>query len=244
MKKLLLVIGIVYSGLSLAQPKLLYSNKAFFDAIYNVDSLAVDKINKSSISNEYKPLLCAYSLFWEGIDKDQSSCIRKADNQLTYYDKNKVDNEYLMVSIKLLQMRIDLMRNHYFSALSNSRYIKQHLKTPVDYSEPFDVFLKGLYYYLSDYIGSSGLIYKMLLPSWAEEDANREFGLELLIKCQQSESVLVSTEAYYFLGRIYLEYEEKPELAKECFDYLNQRFPNNRIYKEFSSLCDTASVCE
>jgi hypothetical protein len=55
-----------------------------------------------------------------------------------------------------------------------------------------------------------------------------------LEKYSLADDLIVSTMAHYFLGRIYMKVERKPEKGQEHFKILAKRFPENPLFYELA----------
>lgn len=55
-----------------------------------------------------------------------------------------------------------------------------------------------------------------------------------LEKYSLSGDLIVSTMAHYFLGRIYMKVEKKPQKGQEHFKILAKRFPENPLFRQLS----------
>jgi nitrogen fixation protein FixH len=59
--------------------------------------------------------------------------------------------------------------------------------------------------------------------------------IEALEKYSLSGDLIISTMAHYFLGRIYMKVEKKPQNGQEHFKILAQRFPENPLFYELAN---------
>jgi len=85
----------------------------------------------------------------------------------------------------------------------------------------------GLYSYYMAYIPETYPVVKSI--SWMLEDGDKEQGIEDLKKASEI-GLLTEGEAYYFLANIYLNYEDKPDLAIDYLKKLINRYPRNNYY--------------
>ncbi len=65
--------------------------------------------------------------------------------------------------------------------------------------------------------------------------------LALLEEKCHDDGLIISTLAHYFVGKIYLQFEKKPEQAESHFEILIRRFPGNIKFRELARECRQSS---
>lgn len=221
-----------------AQRANLDTNAPYIASIYNLDRVGFKAIEKDELLPSYRVLLEAYQLFWLAISEDESSFMDEAEKLIDKVDLSVVEDPTLRVSLALLKMRIALINKSYLSAVQTQQIIRRYFAMEEMTMTPYDRFLHGMYHYFVSYGRQSGIFYRLYLVSWPQ--ANAEKGLAYLLESAKSSFTMISTEARYFLGRIYLEYEGKEALALPYFEYLHSHYPQNPIYADFLQKCRTA----
>ncbi len=207
----------------------------FMPAIYNIDSDYLSAID-TVLSHDYKCLYSAYGLFWRGIENDDKQCMQQAGQVLSVLNPKKISDEYLSVTVALLKMRLALINKQFLSAISSQQVVRDFFLMPENLNDPYAVFLWGMYHYFVSYGREKSLFYRAILSSWPP--AQRDLGVLYLQQSLNQSSLLIATESHYFLGRIYLEYENQPQKASPLFLFLTQHYPHNHIYKQFLDQCD------
>lgn len=221
-----------------AQRTALDTNVPYIASIYNLDREGFKAIETDELLPSYRVLLEAYQLFWLAISEDESVFMDEAEKLIDDVDLSEVEDPTLRVSLALLKMRIALINKSYLDAVQTQQIIRRYFAMEEMTMKPYDRFLHGMYHYFVDYGRQSGIFYRLYLISWPQADAEK--GLAYLHESAESSSTMIATEARYFLGRIYLEYEGKAALALPYFEYLHSHYPQNPIYADFLQKCRIA----
>lgn len=85
----------------------------------------------------------------------------------------------------------------------------------------------GLYSYFTAYLQDEYRVVRAI--SWMLPAGDRELGLERLKEASQ-EGIFVQPEATYFLGHIFLHYEEQPGRAETYLLRLRENYPGNSFF--------------
>lgn len=148
----------------------------------------------------------------------------KEESQLTN------DDIYSLIIFYAFKARFEILSNNYFKALKflqkSIRYIEISANNINEY-ENFKL-TTGLYLYTISHMAEKYPIfypYIMFLPK-----GNKELGLKYLKDCLTSKDIVVRTEARYFLMKIYLESENKYDIAELHLKYLLKNYPNNLVF--------------
>jgi hypothetical protein len=140
---------------------------------------------------------------------------------------------FYLISMYAMQARLDLKNGAYIRAMRNGRNAISHFERSRGKEATFHGFLltSGLYNYMTDQAARKYpflRIYSIFYP-----EGNRELGLTQLRKASQSEYLIWSTEANYFLMRLYLEMEQDPDQALGYASWLTSTYPSNLIYQYY-----------
>ena len=212
-----------------------YDNAPFVSAIYNVDDDSYQVIDTFDIDTDVRTLYDAYHWFWLSIAQDDGLKMEKAQEQLEQVNLSKVEDPVLQVSLALLKMRIALINKNYLTAAQSQLIIRRYFAQAEQKDRPYDYFLRGMYHYFVAYGREHSLFFRMYLLSWPKSDG--ALGLNYLQEAARSASCMIATESQYFLGRIFLDYEQNKQQAAIFFQILNKKYPNNPIYQDFLTQC-------
>lgn len=103
----------------------------------------------------------------------------------------------------------------------NSQYTKERAK------------LFQLYTLLFQYFDN------LINPFFSEHKRiKRATALLLIDDFTNDQDLIVRTLACYFVGKIYLKIEKKPQKGKVCFEFLSKKFPVNSFFKELLIDCN------
>jgi hypothetical protein len=67
------------------------------------------------------------------------------------------------------------------------------------------------------------------------KDSEKQGYLNELQKLSAVTDLIVSSEAHYFLARIYTKMENEPQKGKIHFQTLSRRFPQNQLFADLAS---------
>ncbi|MDA3893160.1 MAG: hypothetical protein PF517_15975 [Salinivirgaceae bacterium] len=207
-----------------------------FNKLYNRNYLGfnseVKKYNNSSLLN----LIYAYNYYWEGLCNSTIDESFEKSTKIIQESLHNGTNADIQAALHLMQLRMDLAQKNYLAIMVNANSLKSYFKsTTIDSLNQFNILLWSLYHCLASYTRDAGFLYSTFLAAWPE--SNKKLGLQLLEKQCSNKSVIISTEARYFLGKIYLELEEKPQIAVNYFKLLKEQYPKNKVYTELYEEC-------
>ncbi len=86
----------------------------------------------------------------------------------------------------------------------------------------------GMYRYFSSFLVDEYILARPL--KWMLPSGDREEGLSRLKQAADS-SIFLEPEAVFFLGHIYLHFEQEPGQSLEYLEELYQKYPNNTYYR-------------
>lgn len=138
---------------------------------------------------------------------------------------------FYRIYIYAYKARLELFDDNFFAAAKNLHYCTGELKKSLAYTHPLFQFSSGLYYYFVEESLSEYPFLYLYLAFYPRGD--KLLGLELLQKASESTDLMLSTEANYFLVRIYLAYEKDYEQALVYTEKLTTQFPNNLLFRYF-----------
>lgn len=247
MKKILLVICLIYAGLQAlnASEALHGKGEKAITALHEFSFHSADTIIQSmerQYPDHYLPHLTrAHYYWWKMISQESEvrkrkhylSSLEKAEqlvNQMVQggaYDKQDV---FHFINLYAMKARLDLLNGEYRAALRHVNRCVRFLKTSLGYEENFEGFYltSGLYNYMTDYAtGRLPLffVYALLYPR-----GDMEKGIAQLNNATRLENLIVRTEAHYFLMKIFLELEKDFIKALPHARWLTEKYPGNLIY--------------
>ena len=212
------------------------NNDSIMHYLYNANPSCITAINKAKISKDHQQLWSAYYYFWESINTDNKESVKTSSALLKDACQSIHEEDSIFILMRILQVRIALMQCKYISALSHQSDIKNYLKNSNNTSKNKHL-VTGMYNYFSEQARSESAFNRLLLKDWPQ--GNRQEGINQLLNLSTSPSAFIATEAHYFLGRIYLEYENNAQEASKHFDILHIEYPNNAIFKDFLEQCNS-----
>lgn len=239
--------GVVAADLSKEQ---LFHKEAYtaLNEIYNFRFSAADSII-TKVKHDYPDaagtyLLAANYYWWQTITGNDSKY--NSANFLLYLDKAKASvakarskgvysNEdlYSIISIYAFKARYEAMHASYIPAISAVNNCVGALKKSFGKEPAYEPFYltSGLYKYMIFNTNENHPLlrpYTMFLP-----DGSKVEGLSMLEKTAKSKDPVLSTEANYFLFKIYFEQEKNGPKARMHISWLTDSYPTNLLYQYF-----------
>ena len=233
--------------------------KKLFDYCYqfkfkSADSLLTIYAN-TALPNEQVELqlLKANLLWWKIISGDDSK-----QQKTTYYDvllaaekdfnKEKdtgFEHTYKGISLYGYLARMDGLNKNYVKAFFRINSCLKHLEKSFTHEQEFSYFYlsSGLYNY---HIVNSARMYPVLKPYlYLYPKGSKVKGMEYLIIASKSNNEYLSTEANYFLMKIYMD-ERKYNLALPYANVLCEKYPANGLYLyyKFNILLNSDKLAE
>lgn len=198
---------------------------------------------KNNHPADYLPeLLYANYYWWQIITGHDSAATREQyykhlDSAIAWLPHRKEnisdDTLYALITGFAYKARIHSMNNEYFAAIGQLNncidYVKQSFGKETQYE--WFCLTSGLYNY---YIEAVKKNYPFLLPYLIFLPAgNLDTGIRWLQNASSSGNNLLSTEATYFMMKIYLEEEKKYKEARKYSQQLIQKYPANLLYRYY-----------
>lgn len=228
------VLGLLIGLYTLSNTLLAANTDSIMHHLYNADSTCIMAINKANMSESHQQLWSAYYYFWEGINTDNKQSIKTSSYLLKQACININEEDSIFILMRIMQVRMAVMRGKYMSALSHQSDIKNYLKN-TNHTNENKRLITGMYNYFSEQARSESRLNRFFLKDWPK--GNRQEGIKQLQHLSTSQSAFIATEAHYFLGRIFLEYERDFKEAFKHFNILSKDYPENAIFKHFLDLC-------
>jgi len=245
------ILAVLYQGSVVAQPAELIKDEEFrpvllaaIDSAYNFQFEGSRKILESW-ENKYPdhPIWTfwkGFILWWKMLpdleshqwDKKFFNTMEKSSYQAAQILKeypNHVDGIIIQSASLGYMARMHANRRDWIKAMQigrNALNAFERLKK-VDPTMSDIPFGDGLYSYYMAYVPETYPVVKSI--SWMLPDGDKQEGIEGLEKAAE-EGLLTQGEAYYFLGNIYLNYEDKPEKAIGYLNKLIKKYPRNNYY--------------
>ena len=214
----------------------------FFRNLYNfsfheADSLA-EVINSSDIDNLTRNNIKSNLAWWKLLSGDEVDTNAKrcelslnesirSGSKSRQKDLNSLLNLIFYYSLKArLENYTGNTLNSFISFYKSITYVEECIEAPIE-DERLKLVL-GLYYYLIDYLHHEYFMMSTLLFTVQKGDKIK--GLGLLGECSRSGNEMISTEANYFLLKIYSYLEEDYPKARLYGYLLIQQYPGNLVY--------------
>ncbi len=156
----------------------------------------------------------------------------KLDNTLNWFSEQNKNSKYSEIN-KLIwlsyKMRFEVKRKNYVKAFllksevdDQLEVVKNNPATLPDGEQK----LLAVFTLLLQYSNEAGSIFG--------SNSKKQACLSGLQKLAADNDWMVSSEAHYFLGRIYTKIEKQPEKGREHFKILSVRFPQNRLFADLA----------
>ena len=126
--------------------------------------------------------------------------------------------------------RLHTLSNNYLQLLSHAKSMLNIIEKNLIKVDDCDCFklTSGLFHYFSEYARNESYFFKAGLLFYPA--SNSEYGIKLLSEASKSENLIISSEANYFLARIYGDNEHEMDRAIYHYSILTKIYPNNLIY--------------
>jgi hypothetical protein len=136
-------------------------------------------------------------------------------------------NRLIWLSYK---MRFEVKRKNYVKALFLKSEVESQLKevqkNPVPFPESQQKLL-SVFVLLLQYSHEASSVF--------EKEAEKQVILKKLHQMAADSDWMVSSEAHYFLGRIYTKMEKEPPKGQIHFQILSRRFPQNALFANLAA---------
>ena len=137
----------------------------------------------------------------------------------------------LLIYAQLFRARIMLLEKKYINGLESLNACIHMIEKVMESNSIGNQHIKlivGLYNYYYGHVYDDYYLLRPFLMGYPE--GNKELGLQMIKECVGGQWDFNSTEAHYFLVKIFLESENNPELAMRYSSSLIKQYPTNLIY--------------
>jgi hypothetical protein len=210
------------SGAKGAKPE---ENSAHLDSVMQ----RIYNFNFSMNVQQLSSLELAYLYYWKGLSGEAlDENLKLSQKQLKAFQSSQNAEQ---LAADFLEFRILVTQNKRVEAGLKINGLKSNFeKTQCDSTDDLIQLYWGIYHYFASYARSNHPLLKWSLALWPNSD--KELGLFILTKLLNNKSIFIRTEAQYFLSRIYLEFENKPQKALDCLSKLHHYYPQNTVYTQ------------
>jgi hypothetical protein len=155
--------------------------------------------------------------------------------------KKKADNSheglFCLIMANTYRTRLELLNGNNMAAVVHLKSYYQNLRKSLGHEQEYDAFYitSGLYYYLAWIAWND---YPMLRPFlFFLDKGSKSMGIKFLTQATLSNDQVISTEAVYFLMRIYFDMEKDREVALKYATILVKKHPGNFIFSHYYLQC-------
>lgn len=207
-----------------------------FTLIYNARFDEAEKILKN-VEFQAEPFyyqVLKLDLFWwkYSISKTRTD-EEKLDSTLNWFSGQNKNSKYIEIN-KLIwlsyKMRFEVKRKSYVKAFLLKGEVADQLEvvriSQVSLPEGEQKLL-AVFTLLLQYTDEAGSVFG--------KDAEKQACVEKLQQFAADSDWIVSSEAHYFLGRIYTKMEKNQPKGRIHFQTLSQRFPQNRLFADLAA---------
>jgi hypothetical protein len=233
------ILALLFSVTSTAQNTI---TEEIFRLIYSrkYDSAqALLQINQTEIDPLYFAVLKIDCSYWKNVTGTTTPNYPDFEKTLQHFmvDSAKTDNEKAIQLITLsYRLRYQLKRFQLFGALSTRKQTMdlfhelqpQADSLPITQQKLFQLY-NALIVYFDNFLKPFFVKEKRIKMDQAIRDMD---------KLTHSNQLIVQTLSNYFVGKIYLEYENEPGIARTYFQWLTQTFPDNLKFEEYLEKSD------
>ena len=188
-----------------------------------------------------------------GIRSEYTRNLEHAEHLLSAAYSNFPGDEelFLLIHVYAYRLRLELMLGENLSAYRNLHQAMKHIGASLGREDHYPAFLltAGLYNYMTAHIRLNYPLFRIYLLMHPR--GSMPLGLKQLQMAADQDDEVLHTEARYFLMRIYLDLEDRPEKALDYASLLTDRYPANLIYLYYHhhiasvlSMTDLVSVLE
>jgi hypothetical protein len=190
---------------------------------------------------EYIPAVArANYLWWYMISHSAEAKIRNeytknllhAEQLLTdaFSDFPANDELFFLIHVYAYRLRLELMHGEYLQAYRYLHQAMKHISLSLGKEDEHPAFLltSGLYNYMTEHIRKNYPLFRIYLLMHPR--GNMSLGIKQLQMASNQKDQVLQTEAQYFLMRIYLDLEDRPDTALDYASWLTEMYPENLVY--------------
>ncbi len=173
-------------------------------------------------------------LFWWKYSISKSKADEeKLNSVLNWFSEQDKNTEYSEINRLIwlsYKMRFEVKRKNYVKAFFLKGEVEDQLKvvqkTPVRLPDNQQKLL-SVFVLLLQYSHEAGSVFG--------DEAEKQAILKKLHQLAADSNWIVSSEAHYFLGRIYTKMEKEPQKGRVHFQTLSRRFPQNALFASLAA---------
>ncbi len=197
--------------------------------------------NTVPVSHPVFPMLRALNLYWQDAPmhtasphfQEFSRHLRQTVRQSEEYLDREQDEtmvNFMALSAHSLLTRFHADKGNYLDAVGEAKNAYSYMKKGFDLAGEYKEFYfpVGLYNYYREKYPELHPVYKPFMFFFRSGDKAK--GLQQLEQSAR-QNIFTKPEAGVFLAHIYLYYENKPSLALQSVQQLNEEFPENRMFR-------------
>jgi len=168
-----------------------------------------------------------YSISKSKADEEKLNTVLNWFSEQDQNSKYSETNKLIWLSYK---MRFEVKRKNYLKAYLLKSEVEDQLevvmKNPMNLPESQQNLL-SVFVLLLQYSHEAGSVFG--------KDSVKQVCLKELQKFASYTDLIVSSEAHYFLGRIYTKMEKEPQKGRIHFQVLSERFPQNQLFADLAT---------
>ena len=155
--------------------------------------------------------------------------------ELDKIDKSNLEpdeKKFLQICYESFRLRFYLYSKQFWRAYEQTKIMNQLISTTLGKESDYNPYYltSGLFNYFA-FTGRKK--YPFLFTDNLYKNSSREKGIKYLELASNSDNFMIKTEALYFLVKIYLEVEDKPDLALKYSSQLIGEYNSNIIFQYY-----------
>lgn len=207
-----------------------------FNFIYNAHFDEAEKLlGEADIQHDsfYFQVLKLDLFWWKYSISKSEPDEEKLNGALKWFSEQNKNSKYNEINSLILlsyKMRFEVKQKNYLKAFLLKAEVTDQLegvqKNQVTLQDKEQKLLE-VFTLLLQYSNEAGSLFG--------NNAKKQFCLNGLQKLAASSDLIVSSEAHYFLGRIYTKMEKEPQKGQVHFQTLSRRFPQNTLFSDLAA---------
>ena len=207
-----------------------------FTLIYNTRFNEAEKLlGEADFHGEpfYSQVLKLDLFWWKYSISKSESDEEKLNNTLNWFSEQNKNSKYSEINRLIwlsYKLRFELKRKNYLRAFLLKGEVEDQLKVAQKNQVRFPENQKKLlsvFVLLLQYSHEAGSVFG--------KNSDKLAYLKELQNFASDSDWIVSTEALYFLGRIYTKMEDEPQKGRIHFQILSRRFPQNQLFANLAT---------
>ena len=214
-----------------------------FNLIYNQQYDKADSslsANRHEIGNLMADILLIDLEYWRYVTSDSKESFNQFEaflHSCNLGEEGSDENKIRQLVVYIYSLRLYYKR---FNILKfNITWIKMKILLNKVDQQTLQVLGNG-----NELVGVYNSVYKYLSQklnpfSFLKKQNSGE--LALLEENCKNEILIINTLSNYFVGKLYLKFEKEPAKALGFFQVLINRYPNNKVFRDLASECESES---